>query len=249
MANSDSFLKRLRTRLLPPVPDFYAMLEQQCAVISKGAQMLVDYMESGAEEKAAAVAALEHEGDRVKARNLDTLQRAFATPMDREDIYNAVSTIDDILNYSKTTVREMQELGVPPDEHTREMARELLQGAQALQRGFSSLKAAPEEADTAADAARKSERHTEKIYRRALAQLFDPGHYLATAGDKQQQDAASLEVLLGGLKASDSGTVATALGFVFEILKRREIYRHLSNAADRVARAGEVLHDIIAKGS
>ena len=248
MANSDSFLKRLRTRLLPPVPDFYAMLEQQCAVISKGAQMLVDYMETGAEEKAAGVAALEHEGDRVKAHNLDTLHRAFATPMDREDIYNAVAAIDDILNYSKTTVREMQELGVPPDEHTREMARELLQGAQALQRGFSSLKTAPEEADTAADAARKSERRTEKIYRRALAQLFDPDHYLATAGHKQQ-DAASLEVLLGGMKASDSGTVATALGFVFEILRRREIYRHLSNAADRVARAGEVLHDIIAKGA
>ena len=37
----------------------------------------------------------------------------------------------------------------------------------------------------------------------------------------------------------------TAINLVIEIFKRREVYRHLSNAADRLARAGEVLHDIV----
>jgi len=32
-----------------------------------------------------------------------------------------------------------------------------------------------------------------------------------------------------------------------EILKRREVYRHLSNGADRLARAGQTLHDIVVK--
>jgi hypothetical protein len=32
-----------------------------------------------------------------------------------------------------------------------------------------------------------------------------------------------------------------------EVFKRREIYRHLSNAGDRVAHAGECLHDIVVK--
>lgn len=245
----DSLGRRILARLLPPMPDFYRMLNEQCDLICQGTAALVAYMETGAEDKAAMVAADEHGGDRIKARNLDALQRAFATPMDREDIYNAVSALDEILNYAKTTVREMQELGVPPDARTLEMARELHLGAQALQRGFADLKPDPVAADAAADAARKSERTTEKIYRRALADLFNPDHYLATAGAKQQRDAAALEVLVGGLAGSDSGAVATGLGFVFEILKRREVYRHLSNAADRVARAGEILHDIIAKGS
>ena len=31
------------------------------------------------------------------------------------------------------------------------------------------------------------------------------------------------------------------------MFKRREIYRHLSNAADRVAAAGNTLHDIVVK--
>ena len=32
---------------------------------------------------------------------------------------------------------------------------------------------------------------------------------------------------------------------VMAILKRREVYRHLSNTADRVENAGSILHDII----
>ena len=38
-----------------------------------------------------------------------------------------------------------------------------------------------------------------------------------------------------------------AIKLVIEIFKHREIYRHLSNASDRLARAGEVLHDIVVK--
>jgi hypothetical protein len=33
--------------------------------------------------------------------------------------------------------------------------------------------------------------------------------------------------------------------YVFEVFKRREVYRHLSNAADRMEHAGGVLHDIV----
>ena len=38
-----------------------------------------------------------------------------------------------------------------------------------------------------------------------------------------------------------------AMACVIVIFKRRELYRHMSNAADRLARAGEVLHDIVVK--
>jgi hypothetical protein len=38
---------------------------------------------------------------------------------------------------------------------------------------------------------------------------------------------------------------AEAMMYVIEVFKRREIYRHLSNAADRLAHAASVLHDIV----
>jgi hypothetical protein len=37
------------------------------------------------------------------------------------------------------------------------------------------------------------------------------------------------------------------LDFVVTRIKRREVYRHLSNAADRLAHAGEALRDISIK--
>ena len=54
-------------------------------------------------------------------------------------------------------------------------------------------------------------------------------------------------MLTGTLDDAQSSAVSTSVAFVVEILKRREIYRHLSNAADRVVVAGEVLHDIVVK--
>ncbi|MEZ5095468.1 MAG: hypothetical protein R2731_04785 [Nocardioides sp.] len=45
----------------------------------------------------------------------------------------------------------------------------------------------------------------------------------------------------------DGPTGPAALEHVMDVFKRREVYRHLSNASDRVARAGEVLHDIVVK--
>jgi len=38
-----------------------------------------------------------------------------------------------------------------------------------------------------------------------------------------------------------------SLSFVMQILKRREIYRHPSNASDHMAHAGDILHDIVVK--
>lgn len=45
----------------------------------------------------------------------------------------------------------------------------------------------------------------------------------------------------------DGPTGPAALAQVVELFKRREIYRHLSNAGDRIAHAGDSLHDIVVK--
>ncbi len=78
-------------------------------------EAFVAYMEDGNEEKAKAVRAIEKHGDELKLRNTDILNRAFATPMDREDIYNAIITLDMGMNYTKTTTREMEALSLVDD--------------------------------------------------------------------------------------------------------------------------------------
>ena len=214
-----------------------------------GTTSLVSFMRTGDVQHANRVRELEHAGDRLKARNLDVLHRSFSTPMDREDIYRAVTAIDTVLNYAKTTVREMSVLKLPPDLHTLRMAMLLDEGAQALRDGFAAIEKDPNRAELEADRARKTERGTEKLYRAALTELFDAEHYAATLTDAHRADAASLGVLLEPLDSTQSAAVSTGVAFVVEILKRREIYRHMSNAADRVAMVGEVLHDIAVKAT
>jgi len=105
----------------------------------------------------------------------------------------------------------------------------LKEGAYALQRGYGKLSENPQLAEEDSQAARKAERSSEKVYRRALGELFNEESYISV------------------LESQDTNTRATAINLVIDIFKHREVYRHLSNASDRLARAGEVLHDIVVK--
>lgn len=205
-----SIFRRLYDRVFPRMPDFFTLLSEQCLQVAHTTGLLVEFMETAAPEIGQQIRQDEHEADRIKVRNLHTLNEAFSTPMDREDIYRAIVDLDDVVNYCKTTVSEMDVLGVPPDKHTLEMAMHLKMGMDALVIGYGKLGRLPYSAAEDADTARKAERKVEKAYRRALADLFQGEDYI-------------------------------------NMFKRREIYRHLSNAADRMANCANTLHDIVVK--
>jgi len=207
---SPSLLGRLMERVFPKMPDFFGMLSLQCQHVAQTAGLLVEFMETSAADIGRQIRKDEHEADRIKIHNLHTLNEAFSTPIDREDLYRAIMDLDEIVNYCKTTVSEMEVLQLDPDKHCLEMAMHIKLGADALLQGFSRLAKAPAEAADDADLARKAERRVEKAYRRAIADLFQGDDYI-------------------------------------HMFKRREIYRHLSNAADRMAHCANTLHDIVVK--
>ncbi len=226
---SESTVTKLVGRVFPRMPDFYGLMNDQCDHLVVAMEEFVDYMRTGKKKTGRNVANnLEKEGDELKRRNLEILNKAFATPMDREEIYRAIEGIDHVLNYAKTTVREMEAFGVKPDEYTLEMAIHLKAGSEALQAGFRKIGTAPTQAEADAQAARKAERQVEKCYRRALAELF------------------AAETCHAQLREKGS-TPSDALRCMTEIMKRREVYRHMSNGADRMAHAGQTLHDIVVK--
>lgn len=205
-----SIFRRLFDRVFPKTPDFFSLLTEQCQHVAHTAGLLVEFMESGDALTGQKIRQDEHEADRIKVRNLHTLNEAFATPIDREDLYRAIIDLDEVVNYCKTTVSEMDVLCLSPDKHCLEMAMHLKLGTDALALGFSKLAKQPYAASEDADAARKAERKVEKAYRRAIADLFQGSDYI-------------------------------------HMFKRREIYRHLSNAADRMANCANALHDIVVK--
>ncbi|HPU79224.1 DUF47 family protein [Accumulibacter sp.] len=202
--------RRLYERVFPTVADFFGMLAEQSANAAETTRLLVEFMETGDVSVSQKVRDDEHEADRIKAANLSVLSDAFSTPVDREDLFRAITTLDDIVNYCKSTVVEMDMLGLQPDKHSLQIALHIREGTDALAKGFARLATDPAGAGLDANAARKAERTVEKSYRRAITELFQGDDYL-------------------------------------NMFKRRETYRHLSNAADRVADAARALDNIVVK--
>ena len=216
----------LAERLSPRVPDFHGLLAGQCDVAAEALAALLAFVRDGTPGEGSRVRELEKEGDRRRRRTLDTLARAFATPIDRGAIYLAATAIDDVLNYAKTTVREIEVLDVPPDRWMAGMAEQLLVGGVALRDGFRLLRDDPQAAESKALEVHKSERTAEKVYRAAVADVFAPAPFAALIGPDGAGAAEGFERLLLGLR-------------------RREVYRHLSNAADHLDVAGRALLDIV----
>lgn len=207
---SKSILTIIMEKVFPQTPDFFQMLLEQSLQVTHSVNRLVEFMETGDLEVGHMLKQDEHDADIIKVRNLHALNEAFSTPIDREDIYRAIMDLDEVVSYCKTTVNEMDVLGISPDQFMIDMSRLLLEGAESLTEGFAKLGKTPSTAVINADAARKAERQVEKLYRKALPELFQGEDYI-------------------------------------NMFKRREIYRHLAYAAERMAGCANTLHDIVVK--
>ena len=135
MNDQPSIFRRLFERVFPKMPDFFSLLTEQCEHVAHTTGLLVEFMESGEAAIGTLIRQDEHEADRIKIRNLHTLNEAFSTPIDREDLHRAIIDLDEIVNYCKSTVSEMDVLGVAPDKHSLEMAMHIKLGTDALEIG------------------------------------------------------------------------------------------------------------------
>ncbi len=229
--SNGSVMSKVVHRVFPRMPNFFLLLNEQCNIAVQGGEALVAFMQRGEDELGDKVREFEHEADIIKDRNLEVLNSAFSTPMDREDLQQAISTIDSVIHNCRLAVTTMQELHIPPDAHTQAFANFLLDGLKGLQQGYALLETDPAAAEAGARAARKCKRNTEKAYPRALADLYQVTARVAQPDDETASAAAA------------DPTMAQVLW----MMKKREVYRHMSYASQRVARAGAVLHDIVVK--
>ena len=173
-----SLATRLLQQIFPKTADFYLLLYQQSHQLSNTVDNLVKFMVSESPDAGKMLREDEHEADRLRIRNLHQLNSSFATPMDREDIYRAIASMDSIVTYCKSTYNEMKALRLKPDQCSIAMVVELQVGIKALEQGFFELDKNPGNAEKHAFAARHSERLIEKMYRKAIAKLFQGDDYL-----------------------------------------------------------------------
>ena len=157
---------------------------------------------------------LEQEADELRRIVTHELNHTFITPIDPEDIYPLSRTIDEILDYADSTVEEMELFSIRGNDTLRQMVGLVLEGAQEIHLAMIRLQDHPGVAGEHASRARSLENRVEKVYRHAVADLFN---------------------------------ACTMSPQVVEGMKYREVYRHLSNAADRYVEAADVVGHIVVK--
>lgn len=212
-------IARVGRRLVPRTADFAALLGEQADVAVEAVGALVEFARAGDPALAERVSQIEKRGDRLRERNLAVLNRSFTTVFDRDLTAVAIHSIDDVANYAKTTVREMDLLAVEPDPAVLEMVELLRGGAVELRSAIAALGGDPALVVERVGRVHKAERNVEKAYRAAVAGLFGP------AARARWPEGQEIDRLL-------------------DALRRREVYRHLSNGADRLESAGRVIMDI-----
>jgi uncharacterized protein len=161
---------------LPETIDVIGMLRAQAAVTIEGLEALAAWSSSGGDGvEADRVRGSEHDADRRKRELRKALTESFTTPVDAEDLYTMSERLDAVMNGAKDAVRESEVMGVRPDGHADAMAGLLLDGVRHLDEAFAELGQRGHGADgpatAAADAAVKSQRQLERIYREAASSL------------------------------------------------------------------------------
>ena len=192
--------------------NFYLLLSDQAKKVEEGMNALVKYMRQPSLLNGRTVLRLEEEADDLRASLAKELNDAFVTPIDREDIHALSRSVDDIIDYGKSTVEEMMAFQVKPNDHLRLMAEGLCEAATAIASAIACMERDHKKATDLVVYAKKRENYVEHCYREALVELFKKKN-------------------------------------VVTILKEREIYRHMSNAADRGDEAANIVGNILVKAA
>lgn len=193
---------------------FLKLLTDQAELTLEALEALKKYFETGDSVFAEKVGKKEKQADEARRILIDELNRTFVTPFDREDIFSLSRTIDDVLDYAYSTVDEMGIFKIQATPYMLSMGSLLRDGAFELYQAVERLEKNPGVATDHAQRAKALENQVEKVYREALADLFNN---------------------------------VTDLDEMILVLKRREVYRHLSNASDRGDEAANVIADIVVK--
>src|SRR5579863_6369069 len=90
----------LLQRLLPREEGFFDLFRKQAENIQLGAKALTQMLEhyTGVPEQVQIVKAIEHEGDEITHAIFTKLNQTFITPLDREDIHELCSQLDDVID-------------------------------------------------------------------------------------------------------------------------------------------------------
>ncbi len=138
--------------------------------------LLNDY--TNIEQKIKNIKDLEHEGDILTHEIFDKLNRTFITPIDREDIHQLTSEVDDVLDYILATADRLQLYKIKkPTPETLKLTEVLIAAIEILGKAVNSLKD-PKRSRRTLDYCveiNRLENEGDLLHKAAIAELFSDG--------------------------------------------------------------------------
>lgn len=206
-------------RFIPHDERFFELFNRSADNVLEGAIALVDLLDNytEVERKARRLKDIEHQGDEITHEIFRALNRAFVTPLDREDISELAEALDDVLDWTEDVSRRMYIYKInEPTDLARRFAQVILEQAEILQRTVPLLADSRDRAGI----------------QKAMVEV----HRLENEADDLLVEA------LGGLydRATDVPSLAQAIRWA-------DVYQLLEGTTDRATQVASVLQNIVVK--
>lgn len=189
-------MAKRRFRLIPREESFYDLFVKQAEVLLQGARGLRDMVVTFDDVPARArrLHDIEHEADEVTHEVMRRLNTTFVTPLDREDIHELASSLDDVMDHMDAAadllVLHKIEKPLPEMQAQAELlvrACETSLEAMRILPGFDRLESYSVEIN-------RLENEGDRVYRQAIADLF--------GGDYKAMDVLKWKDILDELEAA-----------------------------------------------
>ena len=167
-----------RLRLIPQDARFFDLFNRSAENVLEGARLLDDLLQNyvDIERKARHLKDIEHTGDEITHEVFGALNRTFVTPIDRDDISNLASSLDDVIDWIEEVGRRIYLYHVDePTPIARQFSRVILEQSEQIARAVPLLEnrrdANP--LQRAIDEIHRLENEADDLLAQAIAPLYD----------------------------------------------------------------------------
>ena len=199
--------------LFPREEDFFVLFRKQAALVREGCVLLHAMMTEfdRLDERAKELKEVEHKADLVTHEIFERLNRTFITPLEREDIHQLASNLDDVLDAAEAIGSRIVLFNVAkPTPEAARMTAILVESSYQIEKAVGSLQNMNSLMAFTVEINRL-ENEADGISRTVMADLFSGRH----------------EVL--------------------DVLRWKEIYGRLENAADKCEDVANAIESIVVK--
>jgi uncharacterized protein len=229
----DHFAPRLaRTRMIGSGRSdrlFYEAFEKHATLIVEASRLIAGiFGDIGqAQELARQISDLEHGGDKVTHETIARLHQTWITPLDRADIRELITALDDVLDLIEAVSERIVlfEIDMVPED-ARQLSSVLVASSQAVQQAVRLLPNLKQKDDILKLCVEinRLENEADKLYRHALADLYRENKKPLADGRHSSNPPAHKPL---------------------DILKWRDIYDNLESATDRCEDVANIIEGVV----